>query len=87
MSGLLNLLAELIHAGSICRTHPMQTDPDARHHHTAFKHGATSRAMEGMKAGELHASMDQFCMPQHQPGAKIKANALCQSGSELLQGK
>lgn len=66
MSGLLNLLAELIHSGSIHGTHPTKTDPDARHHQTALKdHGAKTRGMEGMKAGELHMSMDQLCTHKH----------------------
>lgn len=84
MSGPLNLLAELIHLGSIHRTHPTQTDPDGRHHQTAFKHhGARTRGMEGVKAGELHESMDQLRTYKHQPGGKTKAKALCQKGSEL----
>lgn len=85
MSGLLDLLAELIRSGSIHRTHPMQTDPDARHQQRAFKHNsAITRGMEVREAGELHVSMDQLCTHKHRPGAKIKAKALCQTGSELL---
>lgn len=66
-------------------SHGRQTDPDARHHQTASKHhSATARGMEGMKAGELHVSTDQLWTHKHRPGAKVKANTLCQSGSELL---